>query len=331
MKYNFGFGDSIAVSQAATRVFGLTATRLESFHPHYPPPTGFPALNEYTLELVRTLTGRKYKHVLITHGAGGALMLLMREWQGPSESLVVTDDHYFILYPHMIARAGMIHYRETEVDKLDKYAMRLTAMPSNPRGLLEKPGTPASQTVWDACYFSPVYMNSKLDASTYVPEHRFMVGSFGKLFGVNGARLGWIATDDTKTYESLVRAQRVETVGVSTLGCAFVSNLLGVGMNGDGLYMQLFYQAARAAINNNREALRRLERFAKDPVPENGMFWFTEVDERARKLLEKAEVHFIEGTECGGTENHVRITLGQDQTLTGKMVQDVLRADRRRR
>jgi hypothetical protein len=59
------------------------------------------------------------------------------------------------------------------------------------------------------------------------------------------------------------------------------------------------------------------------------MFWFTELDAKAKALLTKANVTYIEGLECGGNENQVRITLGQTRDLTKDMVKAVLKADGR--
>jgi len=332
MKYNFGFGDSFAVSDSAFETFRFLANSVQNFHPTYPPVTGFPHLNDKTKQIVKVLTGQNYKHVLITHGATGAVNLILR-YLDPSvhNETVITDENYFIFYPQMISRAGFIMKNDKALLETNSEAIHLTAVPSNPCGEMDITGTSERRTIWDACYFSPIYMNTKLSPEAYVPKHRAMVGSFGKLLGINGARLGWIATNDTEMYERLVWDQAVDTMGVSTLGCSLIENLLGEGMSGDAFKMQIFFASARNKINNNREALRRLEKFGSNPVPENGMFWFTSMDEKARSLLEKTGVKVIDGTECGGQKGSVRITLGQTPELTGQMVRAVLTMDRRQK
>jgi aspartate/methionine/tyrosine aminotransferase len=329
-KFKFGFGDSVAVAQAATYVLNWRASRVFEFHPTYPPIEGFEKLNDLTRKLVHSLTGKEYRYVLITHGATGALNLILRDMINDYPAGLHIDPLHFIYYPMMAARTGH-ELVDRDAFLKSKKMLQLTALPSNPEGKLETDGTSAERTIWDACYFSPVYMNQKLHTSSYLPKHVAMVGSFGKLLGYNGVRLGWVATDDKQVYQNIMRDQVAETMGVSTLGCALVTNTLEGMFEGDGLEGQKFYARARGALNNNRDAVRRLEKLGHRPVPENGMFWFTEIDTAARMKFDKAGVDYIDGKHCGSKEQSIRINLGQDEELTGEMVKAVLKADRVRK
>jgi aspartate/methionine/tyrosine aminotransferase len=322
--FNFGFGDSVAVNAALFDVFGYKSFTLDDFHPNYPPVEGDARLTELTSLLIKRMTGKQYRHVLLTHGATGAINTLMRT-MGERGGGVYHDELHFLYYPQMVRRLGMLPVERADFFRYEQ-VIHLTASPSNPTGDIHSFGH-SERTIWDGVYHNDVYT----DLFIAPPLHKAMVGSYSKYLGLNGARVGWIATDDKALYEKCVHDALFETLGVSTLGTALVTQILTEGEKDEpGIALDKltwFEMTARGYLNDNRTELQRLEYLFNRQVPTRGMFYFSEADDAARELLAKAGVKYIDGQRCGGSKGSVRLTLGQDRDLTRAMVRAVLKED----
>jgi hypothetical protein len=321
MKYDFGFGDSFAV-RAALQAYNTLHTIspfdcLTYSYFGYPPIETEEQLRLKISNIIETLTGRKYPYILLTHGATGGINSILRYMKTQFE-YGEHDARYFIYYPEMFKQQGIIKSEE------GVKTFQLTSAPSNPEGAFFNRNFSALNTVWDAVYYNPIYYYPSLLLHKYIPNHRVMVGSFGKLLGLNGLRLGWIATEDKFLYDYVVHDHVTENLGLSTASINILKNILFK----EGFNLLDFCILANSYLEDNRTELAKLEKFFHSPVNPNGMFWFTEADSKAQILLKNSEVKTIPGSLVGADDNFIRISLGQDRTLTRLMVKEVLKKDK---
>ena len=321
MKYDLGFGDSFAVREVLFKQLGGTQAlhyMVDKEVFGYAKIDGTEKLVNQTRAVIKNFCGQKYKNVIITTGATGAihaaLGYLIDTVVNPQ---IIYDDYYFFEYPNICRMhdPDAISARHSHLVSTNK--IRLTASPSNPFGevglFLEEPFV-----VWDAAYHSPAFVNKKQN----IPNHDFMIGSFGKSFGLNGLRLGWIAfNDDVK--ELVEKKLHTLTLGPSSSSLLVMEQVL------DKLDLESFTKESRQTINNNREIMLALESYTGQAVPENGMFYTFQSDSHIRSLLDKAGVIWTPGSICGITEGEwVRLSLGQTNKITKKAIDSVLKIDK---
>jgi len=320
-KFDFGFGDSHAVRSALFTFLAPYQISEGVVQFGYAPKEGDTVLENFVREMIKASTGLKYENIVITAGAhmGGAASLLALEKRNGAQE-VYFDELHFLRYPQLVQSLNLL--RASKEDYLEKGSkvLRLTASPSNPTGELQTEGR-EQDTVWDACYHNEIYTSPLSAPYLPYPAHAVMVGSLGKITGLNGLRLGWVATNDKSLAARVQRHHYDLTLGPSTTSMGIAKNFFR------RVELPAFYQKAYGYLCDNRSQLSKLEYLFADKVPDRGMFWFTELDVAARKLLEKVGVTVIEGFQCGGTENQVRLTLGQTRELTKDMVKAVLRED----
>jgi len=321
-KFDFGFGDSYAIREALQCYISLDKIMGHSIpYPGYADKTGDPVLEKYVRDMVERSTGRRYEYVVITNGAHmGVAASLMAMEHRLNASQVYYDELHFLRYPQLVRSLNLLKASREDFYQGEAQTIHLTASPTNPKGYVHSVGD-ENRTVWDACYHNEIYTSPVSSLHLPRPEHHIMVGSLGKITGLNGMRLGWAATDDQRTMLRLRLHHYDLTLGVSTVNMAIAKTFFRE-VDQDNFQMRAFNY-----LSDNRTQLSKLEYLFADKVPSYGMFWFTEVDKQARALLQKVGVSIIEGVECGGTGDQVRITIGQTRDLTREMVKAVLKED----
>jgi aspartate/methionine/tyrosine aminotransferase len=274
------------------------------------------------LQIVKNSTGAEYKYCVLVSGAQMGVAAGLKALEKNFGEWVFHDDLYFLRYPQMIKTLGLTRMNRQWFDH--DGGILLTASPSNPTGEIDKEFVyKPESTIWDAAYHNEIYTSPVASAYLPRPNHSMMVGSLGKLTGINGLRLGWVATNDALLAEEVKVQHYNLTLGVSTTSLGILENLL------NKVNLTDFFINANHALNDNRSELSKLEYLFARPVPKYGMFWFTEADSAVRKLLEKAKVTYVEGKECGGSADTLRITMGQTRSLTKDMVKAVLKGDKK--
>jgi len=318
-RFDFGFGEAVCVREVLANFYtphmGEHNTILSVRDMGYPGTgPGLPELIEDTRSVIRDETGYNYKHVLITAGAAQAIIVAVKALSLSDCTFVRYHEPYFSHYPSLIEMAGAnpVPFADDAIEYRDE--VRLVDSPSNPEGKTRLDDC----DIWDATYANRIY--SKLHAAN--PKHKIMIGSFGKLLGLNGVRLGWIATDDSYLFDKMVDINYHMTLGVSVPSQRLVSSII------ENVEMGQFTQEAALQIDCNREEMSKLEYLSgDDEVPSSGMFYWASMDSKARGLLKIAGVKWIEGTDCGGTEYHLRLNLAQSRKLTQEMVRAVRKLD----
>ena len=221
--YPLTWGESITVRQRFIEVFGspfiLGDKQLEECS--YVPFVGDAELIELTKKVIKRQTGREYDHILLTNGATGAINVALRAYRQQGYMAAVTrPGPYFSLYPSMIKHSGLEH--STDQGERDPY-VRLIDSPSNPLGevlsTLENWTVP---TIWDSVYHTNCYTPGGLA----VPCHEVAVGSYSKLTGLNGIRVGWVATNDPILYERQKALVASEYCGICKISCDLLKHLL---------------------------------------------------------------------------------------------------------
>jgi hypothetical protein len=92
--------------------------------------------------------------------------------------------------------------------------------------------------------------------------------------------------------------------------------------------LNLFFGSAKELIDNNKNEMSKLNYlFGNQNIPEIGMFALFEIDKKLVKLLDKANVKFMEGKKCGDTRESARFNLANSNQSTKEMVKAILKAD----
>lgn len=325
-KYDLTWGESVCVREAFVNSLSglplLVTGKSELMGYGYPKHEGDPKLIGITKKVIKRQTGLDYNYVFLTNGAVGAITIMLRAYNTLGYNTVFTlAAPYFALYPSMIKTAGMLNHRK-EADLIDAndIPVFLLDSPSNPKGyILSGDRVSSRPIIWDAVYNNQVYAPLALPI-----KHDVMVGSYSKLTGVNGLRVGWIATNDPALYALLDRLVTAEYCGLSSASTAILTHYLD-----DNFDWAKFEKKARLKLNRNREEFAKLEKYLGGySVTPVGMFHYAPMDEACKKLMEKAGIQWMPGSSLGATDDFGRFNLGQDNELITLAVKSVLKADK---
>lgn len=324
--FDLSFGNSVCVREAFVKASlgnPIQFGNEELLRFDYPSHEGDPKLVEITRSVIKRQIGTDYKHVFITNGAtGGVTAALMTYKLRGVDYCHTRNAPYYARYPEIIKSAGMIHNDETFI-QLQRESVWLLDTPSNPLGELKSPNIkPEIPVILDAVYLNNVYTAFTIG----IPAHNVLVGSYSKLLGINGIRLGWIATNDDSLAKELKAVITSQYCGLSVASTEILKHYM-VGFN-----WEQFEQSARMKLDYNREEWAQLEKyFHNEPVKMHGMFYYAPFDKKCRELLTKAGIKWTVGQTMGTSEDYGRINLGQDNDLIAKAVEAILKADRIRK
>lgn len=321
VKYDLGFGNATAVRQAFLNTYHremivFTGQKLADFD--YPAYDGDPELIEITKKVIKRQTGQNYKHVILTNGATGGVTIALRHYAQRGFQFACTRPApWYLRYPAMISAAGMIH--ETVDGYQGPSRVVLMDFPSNPLGLTTDIDRLAFRTpvILDGVYHSQVY--SKLILP--LPQHDILVGSYSKLLGLNGIRVGWIATNDDLRHHSLLKLAVGEYCGLSVASMEILKSVLW------NLDWEFFEGVAQLMLDDNREEFTKLEKYFGTKVPEVGMFYYGNTDHKCRKLMKKAGIKHTTGSSLGTTDMFGRLNMGQDRDIVWNAVAAFIKAD----
>lgn len=320
-KYDLSWGHSVCVREAFVRYCKISTviTPQILMKYDYPAHEGDQALIGITADVIMKTLGLTYKHIFITSGATGGCVIAMRAYSQMGYNYCFTrQSPYYIRYPKMIEASGLIHTTNPLINHQRTIAM--IDLPSNPLGSMKVPAFIGLPVILDAVYLNQVYMAPSL--IKYIP-HDVLIGSYSKLLGINGIRLGYIATNDDQLAASIGELVTSEYSGLSM---ASQDILIGTLSDFD---WNNFFPYARFKLDMNREQFQKIEKLFGDiPVNPIGMFHYCPVDKKAKELLNKAEVKYVKGSSMGTDDNFGRFNLGQDNRLVEEAVKAILKADK---
>lgn len=284
---------------------------------NYGPYDGNPDIIKKTHEIILKTTGQKYNHVIITNGASGALNLILRRFKAKGGLSVFTTQYGYPSYDSFINRAGLQRVRDIEAKNHsfgfgNVINMRLIDSPENPLGTQYTLGS-SDTDVWDAVYNNQIYAkNTKI-----IPNHRFFVGSYSKLLGIAGARIGFIATNDSLAYEDLKIECKAEYTGVSKPSQDMVVQILKF------IDLDKFMKAGNRDLCYNKEEFSKIEYlFDGQKVNEVGMFYCTKADPKAIQLLDQVGVGYVTLD-----KDTIRLSMGQTLKVTKQAIKEILKGD----
>lgn len=283
-------------------------------------------LIDYCKKITLDVTDIHYKYILITNGATQAINTIFRSWNKLySKNTVVTNKLGYPFYSRMISKSNL-ERKEVNIKKHITKSNEITLIdsPSNPLGL-QYSTTPDAKTylgcgttLFDAAYHNRIY-NANLFEK---PPHDVFVGTFSKLLGIAGARVGWLATNNKKEFDSFVADSLYENATVSKVSQSLVKDIL------DTIDINNFMNMGRMSLDNNRHILQHIAPLLGTDVQEKGMFYCAQADERIFDIFYKANIHFVQFENDG--DRFIRLNLGQTSDILIEAIKRIGKADRRK-
>jgi aspartate/methionine/tyrosine aminotransferase len=317
---NFAWGDTIVVRQALVdslpNGFSFISPQQNLLGMGYPPHEGDPELIELLKDLASVQMGSRPRYLFVTNGATGALNASLSVLKG-SADYGVFGDTYFPFYPGIVSSHGLIGI---SYDKMNDFMhsgvtrqgfVVIADSPSNPEGVVRR----GEADIWDAAYASHKYGGGKWCQPLF---WQVMCGSLSKTLGLNGIRLGWVATDKAHIAEALKLAVTNQYCGISQLQQELAKSILKV------LDRHSFEIKAKSYIDDNREEWAKVAQKFGQQSGNTGMFQILRLAQAEERALNKAGVIWQPGDSWGRDRSWARISLGQDRALTRNAVKDVL-------
>lgn len=323
------WGESVCVRQAFLSQLNNTVLfgPKELSEMDYTSFLGQEKLLEMTEGVIFRQTGLYYKHIYLTNGAAGACTIALRAFsQRGALAMITNPAPYFALYPAMAKAANLSHITDPNSFDGSQGSVILLDTPSNPQGQLVGPPQWTEECniplIWDAVYNNNVYRSF----IPLAPAHNVVCGSYSKLTGLNGIRIGWIATNDSLLAERIKGLITAEYCGLSKPSMDILTQCL---IEMQGSKWAKFEREARYNLDANRSEWSKLERyFQYVPVPGMGMFYYAPMDPSCKNLIEKAGIKWMPGSSLGTNDGFGRFNLGQDPYLIAKAVRSVLKVDK---
>jgi len=318
-KFDLGWGDPYFLLEILGKTY--TPRMGSSLAPEnctYAPDLGDEELLMHIKGITEHTTGETYEHYMVTNGATQAINTVMRVWKKEHFlRKVVTSKLGYPFYEHMITKNGIAQYKK-DLKTCDNWAdvMYLIDSPSNPLG--EQLYTNFNKTIWDAVYHNKIY-NA---CPAIKPKHDVYVGSFSKILGLTGARVGWIATNNEEEFELFNKEALYENATVSKPSQKMVKSIL------QSIDLIEFMKLGKNSLDQNREELQKLSSLLGTDVQEKGMFYCAEVDTKMLKLFDNAGIKYVK-FDCG-INYLIRLNIGQTNAILKKAVKAVQKADRRK-
>lgn len=324
-EFRFCWGEPYCVREALKDYYKKKMTKaIDIDNMHYQLYEGHPDLVEKTRAFLKKVTDIDYKYIMITSGTTSSLNIVLRSLKKRNGyNKCFTHKYYFPFYPNIVEKNGYIHetglYQQHEDQLSELKAMAIVDSPSNPMGDLLLYTDIYDNIVWDSVYHNPVFINT----IPVKPDHRVNCGSYSKVFGLTGARIGWIATNNERDFDLYMGENMYENCTISYPSQNFILDIFKT------VDLDLFMRSAQYRINNNREYFDKIcYLFDGQSVPENGMFYAAWASPYVAKLLDKLNVKSIEMDRVGN-DRLLRFNLAQTNDLTKKAIRYIIKEDGR--
>lgn len=325
-KLDLGWGDPYFLLEILAKIYTRgPASTLAIQNCTYAPDNGEERLLDYVKEITKETTGHEYKYFCITNGATQAINTIMRQMARHKQIRYAVTSHLgYPYYPKMIDKNNLLWHKKVDFktykgDINDE--MYIVDSPSNPLGeqfSFNSTEKLYKNTVWDAVYHNRIY-NA---CPAIKPAHDVYVGSFSKLLGLTGARVGWFATDDLLYFEQFSEESLYENATVSKPSQKMIIDIL------NQINLDQFMTFGKNSLDQNRHILHKLSGLLGSDVQEKGMFYCAEVDQKMLDLFDRANIKYV----SFDTENKklIRLNIGQTHGILEKAVKAIEKADRRK-
>ncbi len=322
VKFDFSWGNTFGIREWLVNNYpSLELKTLPINDFGYPPHEGNLTLIDKLKNLTKTLTGNDYRYVLITNGCTHAIHAYIHAKKGEDKDALACRKTYFAFYKGIADVNGLIFSPGTLGHS--SRSIQVVDSPGNPLG---ETGGLFGSALWDGAYHSPTYgvrIGFTKNLNTPQPDHEAFAGSFGKFSGINGIRIGWLATNDLAIYEPAFHYVTHTACGVSSPSQWLAERFL------DKVDLSAFWKGSQGIIDSNKTEIEKLlYLFGNQDLSNLGMFALFETDSKLNKLFKKAEVLFADGASVGAP-GHVRINLAHTNEMTRLMVKNILKIDKR--
>ena len=244
--YNLGWGDPVVIRQALLCHVNPINIKDNAFsyscigHPEEK------QLIQSTKTLSKFLFGKKYNHVILTSGATQAINALLSYYKDVKKiTNIETHDYYFPLYPMICKQLGLKHNGNSPAKK----TIKLIDSPNNPTGTILN-NKDDKEAIWDAVYANDSYCRYRFNIYS-----DSVIGSFGKLFGLPGYRLGWICTNNDVMAEYLRNFLFINTCNVPMVSIQQINYVLKRYI--EEQWSDDFHNLARTYIDNNKTEIEK--------------------------------------------------------------------------
>ena len=282
------------------------------------------SLENKTRILSKELLGVEHKYIIITNGAIQGLDASLSYYKDLGFYNAITRGLYFPYYPKIIEKHDLLHIKNQKITWPRDKTVEINDSPSNPEAIIGDLSAPSSvekSIIWDAVYNNPIYKIFTLPPI----KHNIALGSFGKLFGLPGLRIGWVGTNDPKIAKYITNHIEITTCGVSAPSQIMVEQILT-----NSSWLPMFFNEAAESIDRNKTEFVKVRHIFDGQIPpQEGMFFFPEVDPKALKILSKAGIKYTPGEVCGDTSgSRIRLNMAQTNEVVRQAVQSILKVDR---
>lgn len=309
---DLSWGEPFCVREVLDSLY-LSNIRPNILNMLYAPDQGNTELIKKIKSFLKDQTGIEYNYIIITNGTTGAINIVLRAFSRQGKVNCYTRSTFFPYYPPIIEKNGYNHIKDLEntcnLILKDKKSVVLLDSPSNPYGKSDYYDAPC--VIWDSVYHNKVYINTK----AHVPNHIVNCGSFSKVFGLTGSRVGWIATNNEDDYKDFLYENLYENCTISVPSQDLILDIL------NNIDIDDFLSKSQEYINKNRNQLNRLKGiFNGAIVPDNGMFYVIIADDYIRDVIKRANIKVVD---LGN--NLLRFNLAQFNYLTKEAVERIIK------
>lgn len=309
-KIDLGWGNPYFLLEILQQQYTPTLYPTQVSELSYPPKDGLPELQELTKKVIEKTTGFKFKYILITNGATSAINTILR-YEKPI--IVHTGQYGYPLYENIIKDNGFIRVRHmNNSDSMSN--IRLIDSPSNPEGNQFIEGN-SKTDLWDAVYHNQVYTDN---VNKKPKKFKYYVGSYSKLLGVAGCRVGFIAMNNKILRDELFMQNWKDLAGVSTLSQRLIIDILGK------IDLDLFMKTGNTRLCYAREELHKISHiFDGQDVNEVGMFYCVKTTPKVKKFLDSCDILYTVLD-----EETIRLSMGNTLDKTKAAVKKIINKDR---
>ena len=317
--WNFGWGNPFFLLDILDEQYSQRLAPFNIKNMIYSPDLGMDKLIETTRRTIEETIGLKYEYIIITTGATQAINVLLRVLRNNRKtqlSIVETPQYGYPYYGDMISKAGYVRVSNSEsLKQFNPLNVKLIDSPSNPQGI--QYGSDYGfelNTIWDSVYHNKIYTTDL----TKIPKHHSMAGSYSKLLGLTGARIGYIATNNYSLAKQCSHECLMENATISVPSQELIIDIMGK------IDLDYFLNAGKYSIDRNREEMSKIEYlFDNQPVPGTGMFYCANADNKALQILEKCGIKYVD---LGN--NYIRLSLGQTNSITKDAIKAIIKKDK---
>lgn len=310
IKFDLGWGNPYFLLQVLEKVYKQPLSPHDISGMSYSEDYGVKELREATQKAINDTSGIQYDYILIVNGATHGINIALKYMQQKGYRNVITRRYGYPFYENMIKNAGLKRKVGLNSSK-EKTDFVLIDSPSNPEGIQSN----LECAIWDSVYHNQIY-TSDLNIK---PTHAVNIGSYSKLLGLTGARVGWIATNNPLLFHNLADIALYDTATVSMPSQKLIIDIL------NKIKLDEFMKQGRGSLSLNKEELYKISYiFDRQPIPETGMFYCVFAHPKAIKLLEECGINYVRLE-----DNFIRLNIGQTNEIIKTAVQTILKKDKK--